>query len=268
METKFITTLNDIRVAYFEKYNKKSKIGIVFVHGLGEHKGRYEDFINQIYKNDISVFAVDIRGHGESGGKRGYVKGFDDFISDLDHIILHIKSKYPNLAIALMGHSLGGLIVTGYAETKNNANFLILSNPLLSYPLLTLLFHFVPYKMLGSVKIKKTKSESAEMLKYSYNDPLACNYFTLRLLGSIFNKGISFVYKRLEKVKIPVLLLGGELDPVLNSKRLYKIVSQFGSDDKELKIYKETKHRLLQSSKKKEVICDITDWLKTRINCL
>ncbi|MBQ3418187.1 MAG: lysophospholipase [Ruminococcus sp.] len=265
MQTKYVSNPDDTKLAYYERYNQTSKLGIVFIHGLGEHKGRYDDFINQIYDNGFSIFALDIRGHGESDGERGFIKEFDDFISDLDCMIQHVKQKYPSLRIVLMGHSLGGLIATGYVEKYHNIDLLVLSNPLLSYPLLTMLFHIVPYKLIGHIRIKKIKSESQEMLNYSLNDPLACNYFTLRLLGSIFGRGIYVVNKRLKDIKIPVLLLGGELDPVLNHKRLYKKFKKFGSHDKELKVYKGLKHRLLQSPQRKEVTNNIIDWILRHI---
>lgn len=261
METQYIELEDKIRLAYFEKYNPTSKIGIVLIHGLAEHKGRYQYFYEEAFEANMSIFALDIRGHGESGGIRGYIDDFHTFLSDLDLFINLIKTKYPHLKIALLGHSLGGLIATGYVETYDKIDFLMLSNPLLEAPNLTRLFHVIPYKLFGKIRIKKRHSESTEMLKYSYNDPLASNYFTLRLLGSVFKQGITFVSKHFEHIKIPVLLLGGASDPLIKSSNFQSLLSQFGSLEKKLMIYENTKHRLLQSERKDEVISHIVRWL-------
>lgn len=265
METKHIKTYDGINLAYYENYNEHSKYGIVLIHGLAEHKGRYLYFFDKMYSMNISTFALDIRGHGESGGIRGHVDNFNTYLLDLSVFISFLKSKYPNLKIALFGHSLGGLIATGFVEQYGTVDFLVLSNPLLYSQNIKRLFHYIPYRLLGNVKIKKRHSESAEMLKYSYNDPLSCNYFTLHLLGSIFDQGIPTVSQNLDKVKLPVLLLGGELDPLVKTNKFNKLLSFFGSKEKKLIMYSNIKHRLLQSEKKDIVINDITNWINSHI---
>lgn len=265
MDTKYISINQAFRLAYFECYNPNSNLGIILIHGLAEHKGRYEYFIKKIYDMNISVFAIDIRGHGESGGKRGDIDDFFTYIKDLEYFIKNIRSKYSNLKLALLGHSLGGLISTGYVEINFDIDFLVLSNPLLITPNATKLLKFIPYKFLSFIKIKKRHSESPEMLKYSYNDPLASNYFSLRLIGVIFYEGIGQVLKKLNSIKIPVLLLGGELDPLIQTNKFASLLLKFGSKDKSLKIYKNVKHRLLQSEIKDEIIREIVMWLNSRM---
>ena len=191
---------------------------------------------------------------------------FHVFLSDLNVFINYIKKKYPHFKIVLLGHSLGGLIATGYIEKYCMADYLILSNPLLDAPSLKRLFNFFPYKLLGKIRIKKRHSESSEMLKYSYNDPLASNYFTLHLLGAIFDQGITFVSKRFNDVNIPVLLLGGDIDPLIKTNRFKCILSKFGSSNKKMIIYKNVKHRLLQSDKKDDVINDIIEWVNSQFD--
>lgn len=265
METKIININKEFQLASYEMYNQNSRLGIILIHGLAEHKGRYKDFFKKIYSMNISVFAVDIRGHGESSGKRGDVTDFNIFLTDLKSYIKIIKNKYKNLKLALLGHSLGGLISTGYVEMYSDIDFLILSSPLLTVPKAAKLLNFIPYSLLSFIRVKKRHSESKEMLKYSYNDPLASNYFSIRLLGVIFKEGICQVLNGLQNVKIPVLLLGGKLDPLIQTNRFEEILSQFGCTDKELKIYENVKHRLLQSDIKDDVINDMVIWLNKRL---
>lgn len=265
METKYININKKIKLAYFDSYVPNSTHGIIFVHGLAEHKGRYEHFIQKMSELNISVFAIDIRGHGESGGKRSDIKDFKQYLSDLDVFIKFIKHEHPELKLALFGHSMGGLIATSYASTYNSVCCLILSNPLLVNPKPSKLFKLVPYKILPFIKIKKRHSESPEMLAYSYQDALANKFFTLRLIGCVFDQGIKFVSKNFQNVKIPVLLLGGEIDPLIKTSNFESLLKKFSSTDKKLIMYANTKHRILQSDKKDDAINDIASWLNRQV---
>ncbi len=252
-------------MAYIEKINPTLKVGIVLVHGLAEHKGRYEYFYDEICKLNFSVFAIDIRGHGESDKNNGYVKNFQTLLSDLDLFIKLLKEKYPEMKIALLGHSLGGLIASSYVSKYKTIDFLMLSNPLLKYKKLKVLFSIIPYRMLGFIKIKKRHSESKEMLQYSYNDPLSTNRLSLRMLGVIFKEGLSFISKNIQNIKIPTLLMLGGKDPVLNNKNYKQTLDKFATDSKNIIIYPNVKHRLLQSDEKDRVISDMANWINNYI---
>jgi len=261
----YIERQDGIRLVYDVKYSHTSPFGIILIHGLAEHKGRYVDFINELYKLDISVFALDLRGHGESFGKRGDIRNFEIYVSDIHCLVCEIKEDYPDLKLAILGHSLGGLIATVYTATYKTIDWLILSNPLLISPKKASLLDFFPYKILGFVKVKKRHSESPEMLAYSYNDPLSTNHFTLRLLGVIFHQGTRLASKVLDKINIPTLLLTGELDPLIDSSALQHLIEKFGGDDKEIKVYKNVKHRLFQSEHRDVIIKEMLAWINSRL---
>ena len=262
MATEYLSAFDGIRLAYEKSYVPDSKVAIIVLHGLAEHKGRYGEFLKDLNGLGYTTFALDCRGHGESGGKRGDIKNFDEYISDLDCIVLYIKKNFPNQKIALFGHSLGGLIATIYAAISKNPDMLILSNPLLESPQKSNMLRFLPYKHIGFIKIKKRHSESPEMLQYSYNDPLSCNYFTLRLLGVVFIEGISKFIDTSGTVTLPILILGGKLDPLLDAARLDILSKHLGSDNITVKLYDNARHRLVHSQQKEQVIADISMWIK------
>jgi len=266
MQTQKLKINNNQEIAYFAMPSDESGIGIIIVHGLAEHKGRYEEFIDKLHAMGHAVFAFDLIGHGESSGPRGDIKNFKAYVDELAEFVAHIKQTYPKLKIGLFGHSLGGLIACTYASQHQDIEFLILSNPPLERNRRLKLLHFVPYKILGFIKIKKRRSESQKMLQYSRQDPLSCKYMTLRLLGEVFIIGINNNLKNLPNIKIPVLLMIGSEDrfvtPPQNFERLIEI---FGSPDKTLKIYEGLRHRLVHSAKKEEIINDISTWIKTRV---
>ena len=73
---------------------KESKITIILIHGLEEHSGRYIDFIQEFNSQQISVFAMDTRGHGNSGGKRGHSPSYDQLMDDIQSFIYFITLLY------------------------------------------------------------------------------------------------------------------------------------------------------------------------------
>jgi len=60
------------------------KAAVVFVHGFSDHSGRYESFAETLATFGVSTFAFDLRGHGQSDGRRGYVRRFEIYLQELD----------------------------------------------------------------------------------------------------------------------------------------------------------------------------------------
>ena len=91
---------------------ERAKAVLVIAHGIGEHSGRYAHVADYFTKRNLAVWACDHRGHGKSGGKRGHVDNFDDYLADLGQMIRIAKDHSPGVKTFLLGLSLGGLIAT------------------------------------------------------------------------------------------------------------------------------------------------------------
>ena len=103
---------------------------LVFVHGIVEHAGRYADFAKRLNDKGLSVCAYDLRGHGRSEGPRVHVGSFSEHVEDLGRFIASVRDEFPSLPLFLMGHSMGGAIVTRWTiENDPELNGLILSAP-------------------------------------------------------------------------------------------------------------------------------------------
>src|SRR5918994_7211887 len=86
----------------------------LIVHGLGEHGGRYGTVAAPLTAAGIETHAYDHRGHGGSGGRRGHVEEWSQLHDDLAERIQRLRAANPELPFVLYGHSLGGLIASGY----------------------------------------------------------------------------------------------------------------------------------------------------------
>lgn len=90
---------------------------IVLVHGMFEHSRRYQEFGDVMAAHELSTYAMDLRGHGASEGRRGHVRSFDLLLQDLDRFRREVEGLVPaQLPMFLVGHSLGGLIALRYLQ--------------------------------------------------------------------------------------------------------------------------------------------------------
>lgn len=119
---------NDTRLYYQGWTTLKPKAVVVISHGLGEHSGRYLNLINKMEGKSVSFYAPDHRGHGKSGGKKGHVDFFMDYIHDLKLLINIVKNENKGTPLFLLGHSMGGAVACRYALTyQDDLSGLILS---------------------------------------------------------------------------------------------------------------------------------------------
>lgn len=90
------------------------------LHGMGEHKYRYQHFAEFLTQQGIQVYAHDHLGHGDaidtlsSIGHFGDEQGFKQVVNNVDTVQQHIKTLHPDLPIYLLGHSMGSFIAQSY----------------------------------------------------------------------------------------------------------------------------------------------------------
>ncbi len=108
-----------------------AKAAALLIHGMGEHSGRYEHVGTRLAEHGIETIAIDNRGYGQSGGKRAYVDDWSHFHNDIEDQLAEVRAL--GLPTAMIGHSLGGLMATGYCGTdRPQPDALIASGPALA----------------------------------------------------------------------------------------------------------------------------------------
>src|SRR4051812_33460960 len=86
---------------------------VVLVHGYGEHIGRYEHVAQALNAAGSAVVGPDHVGHGRSPGEQALVEDFEPIVDDLRAVVEESRGDLP---VVLVGHSMGGLIATRYAQ--------------------------------------------------------------------------------------------------------------------------------------------------------
>ncbi|MBD0381036.1 alpha/beta fold hydrolase [Paenibacillus sedimenti] len=112
---------------YFRAWIPEHPRGVlIFIHGAAEHSGLYGHIGTESMNRQIACMAPDLRGFGQSAGQKGHIHRFQDYLDDLDQLVIQIQKQYPQLSIFLFGHSLGALIVIRYVQRFTNVFVLYL----------------------------------------------------------------------------------------------------------------------------------------------
>lgn len=106
-----VRTADGVDLTLFGLVPERPRGALVFVHGLGEHVGRYAETFAELAVRGWASWGADLRGHGRSGGPRGHVERFEDYLLDVDALLEFVRVSDPRSRVALVGHSMGGLIV-------------------------------------------------------------------------------------------------------------------------------------------------------------
>ena len=113
----------NLNINFYKPKESNKDTTIIFTHGMAEYSKSYEEVALFFQNKGFHVITYDVRGHGKSEGKRGYVKSYMDFVNDLKEIVNLAYKETKNVFLA--GHSMGGLITNLYASIYNNVKGVI-----------------------------------------------------------------------------------------------------------------------------------------------
>lgn len=106
-----------------EDVKQRPKAVVQIIHGILEHKNRYQDFANYLAENGYIVVTSDNRGHGESVNEQfplGHMPGIERMIEDQVNITDFIQKQYPELPVYLYGHSFGSILARNYLQQHDD----------------------------------------------------------------------------------------------------------------------------------------------------
>lgn len=194
---------------------------LVLVHGLGEHSGRYNHVGEHLSAAGIDAWSFDLRGFGESGGRRAYV---DDFGRYLDDVAQRLDASGSGPRV-LLGHSLGGLIALSYVLSDRPApDILALSAPALNADvprwqrlLAPLLGRVLPKLGIpNAIRGEQLSSDPAVGEAY-FADSLVVTKTTARLGAEIF-AAMKRTRARVHELAIPTLVIHGSDDTLVPAR--------------------------------------------------
>ncbi|MGD9046778.1 MAG: lysophospholipase [Anaerolineae bacterium] len=251
----------------------KPKAVLVVVHGHGEHSGRYSNVADWFVPRGYAVYAFDLRGHGRSAGKRGYIESFAEYRNDTAAFLDLVLSEESDSRVFLLGHSQGGLIVLNYA-LHDGAGLagVVASGPVLAPPgispfliqLSKLLSSLWPGLTLETGMDTTALSRDPAVVEAYVNDPLVHGKGTPRL-GAEMLVAIDWTQAHAAEMNLPCLIVHGSDDrlcPPEASQRFYENVT---SADIERIEYEGYYHEVFNEPGKEKVLADVEAWLQRHI---
>ena len=252
----------------------KPRAIIVLGHGQGEHSGRYAHVTQFMARMSYTVWACDFRGHGRSGGKRGHVDNFDNYLADIDSLTQLAKERDPQARIFLIGHSLGGLVALDYAEKRpRELAGLIVSSPLLGLKMKVpswkkwlgrTLSSIVPTFSMKTGLDANLLTRDRETVQKYVNDPLVHSVASTRFYTELL-KAQDATIRDARKLTLPCLIMQAGADGIVDSSSTVSFFRNVASSDKTLKVYDGFYHEILNEPGWESILQDIEAWMSARI---
>jgi len=247
---------------------------VALIHGYAEHLGRQMLPALALAKAGYVVHLIDVRGHGQSGGKRAFVERFEDYLSDLDLFLAKVKEEASDKPVFLLGHSNGALIAARYLLDHPTAvRGAILSSPYLrlklAVPGIKIAAGKLFSKILPSLPMKnELKPEQLTrdpvIQEETRKDPQYQQIATPRWFteSTLAQKTL---LRRASEFVTPVLVMVGTADPIANPTGGTEFFEGVTSKDKTLKRYEGLLHELFHEPERERVFADMISWLSTRV---
>ena len=269
---------------------------IQVLHGLGEHAARYERFAHAAASRGYAVCVHDHRGHGPHTEELGHFaddSGWHLLVADALLVQDYSRERFADAPLVLLGHSMGSYIAQSFAMLYGDRlSALILSastwpSRLQLLPALAIA-HIEAWRLgicgksalldkLGFGNFNKRfapartemdwlSRDAAEVDKY-IADPLCGGPYSCRLwldlLRGLIDISSDNALARVP-VGLPLLITGGECDPVGGDRGMTRLVmhyAQSGHQRISVKIFPDGRHEMLNESNRDEVTTNWLDWI-------
>jgi alpha-beta hydrolase superfamily lysophospholipase len=281
---------------------KALSLGVVQIsHGMAEHIGRYEHFINYLNEEGFHVIIHNHRGHGDRlvDGRMGFfssVNGWSFLVDDLVAIHDWAVAQYPELPHILLGHSMGSWVAMSALQKGADFDLALISGSskpkALESFVQKLLVRFETMRLGGAgysnflhktifgnfnAKFKDTDtpndwlSRDKTSVENYTNDPL-CGFVVTNQLWLDVIQGVSsvFIQSNLHLIskEMPVLVFSGSEDPVggmgKGTTELHNSLVESGCKSK-LLLVEGARHETLNETDKMDTYKYITNFLKNNL---
>lgn len=243
---------------------------VCLVHGLGEHSGRYGHVAKAFNRAGYALTTFDMRGHGQSEGKRGHAKNYTVLMDDIFRVLEKIKEQHPGTPIFLYGHSLGGNLVIHYALRRlPKLAGIIATAPLFRtavpppawkiYLLRTAYGLWPSLSIPSGLDVTALSRDNAVVQAYQ-NDPLVHGRVSARLGMDMLRNGI-WNMRHASELPCPILLMHGKADRITSVKASREFAYNAG-DACTLKIWNGGFHELHNEPEQEQIISYMLDWME------
>jgi len=269
--TEFQMSLSDGTELFYRAWfpREPTRKALVIFHRGHEHSGRLEDVVRDLRLRDVAVFAWDARGHGRSGGTRGYAPSFGCLARDTDEFIRHIAETHgfsiENMVV--LGHSVGAVSLAAWVhDYAPPVRAMILVTPALqvrlyvpfalaSLRLLRLISGKKPRFISSYVKGRLLTHDEIEARRYD-EDPLISRSIAVNVLLGLYDTATRLIADA-GAIRTPTLLLAGGADWVVKLSAEQKFFEQLSSPIKRMRVFDGMYHDILHEKDRRDVFNEL-----------
>jgi acylglycerol lipase len=255
---------------------------VLFVHGSGEHCQRYRHVAQFFNKHRISCVAYDLRGHGLSGGERGFSPHIDALLDDLQCVIKHIRDPdglHLSMPIVIYAHGTGWVVCLTYIMRRPDrpldCQAFILSTPsvcLKVRPTAVMLFvsrafaNLSPhFRLPVAGNYTNEYTNDPDIVKQYRNDPLVHDRWPARTLSLYLEVGY-LLETAIVNFSVPVLIQHGVNDTITPIEVIRTWANtRVKAVDKTFKEWTDHFHELHNDLGKQDVFDHVLDWIQERL---
>ncbi|MFE0803675.1 alpha/beta hydrolase [Streptomyces sp. NPDC058812] len=233
----------------------------LLVHGYGEHIGRYDEVAGVLTRHGAAVYGADHVGHGRSDGERVLIEDFEDVVTDVHTVAELARTARPGLPVVMVGHSMGGLIASRYAQRHpGELTALVLSGPVIGdweLPRTLLALQEIPDTPVSPSSLSRDPAVGAAYAA----DPLVWHGPMKRPTAEAFVRTLDTVAKGGDVGRLPLLWAHGDDDRLVPLPGSRVGVEQLSGGDLTERIYPGARHEIFNETNRAEVFADVTRFL-------
>lgn len=251
-----------------------AKAVVVIVHGMGEHSGRYLPIAEHLASAGITSYLPDLRGFGQSGGKRGCLRKFSDYYADLEVVCRLAREREGASGLFFMGHSYGGLLVSSFLaeHPQTPGRGMVLSSPNFGISLRVPLWRHLLAAAGSSLFPDYTQDNRVDSAFLTHDDEIKQTYKMDRLVHHRISarlytelvRTIGLSNEMASRIHVPALVLQAGDDRVVSRPKTVLFFEKLASRDKELEIYEGLYHELLNETTRSSIFSRISRWILSK----
>lgn len=270
----FLTARDGLQIFWRSWSPPSPKAHVFLVHGYSDHSGRYLHVGELLAKSGYAVHAPDCRGHGRSGGRRGHIDRFTDYLDDVEDFSRFLRPKVGEKKLFVVAHSHGALIIgrwlldrpDGIAGVVFSSPFIRLGfdPPALKVFVAKLIGKVIPFLPIGNeLHVEDLSSDEAWQEKTRqdelYLSKTTPRWFTEAQLAQ------EELLRRASEIVAPMLILQAGADPIVAPAASRELFDAITSSDKEWESYEGFKHELFNEVERQRPLGRMIKWLDERV---
>ena len=275
-ESRFHTASDGVSLHYLHWSSGRSPpwAVIIFLHGIASHAGWFGETAPDLNRQGVAVYGLDRRGSGRSGGPRGHLERYARALDDVEETVRLVSSEQGTTPVFLAASSWAAKLAVVYAAQRpaSLSGLLLLGPGLL--PRVNLsptrqLFVVVGHLVAPTARLPIPLTPELYTTNPPYVDFIRGD--RLRLLEATTR--FFWETARLDRqrrrasaqLNLPLLVLQGEDDKMMDVARTRWWFSRLGVEDKTYVAYPGAGHTLDFEPGRSRYLADLLGWLSDRI---